>query len=356
MAGTPAHIKLTEAEETALREWCRKGTTEQRTVERARIILLSHEGLTVETIAKRLGTRPARVSKWRQRFAKDRLGALADAPRPGKPQKYTADTEKRVLALLDQPAPEGYAQWNGALLAAELKDVSADQVWRILRRHGIQLQRRRSWCITTDPEFGPKAADVVGLYLNPPEKAVVLCIDEKPHIQALQRAQGFLRMPDGKAVNGFSHCYKRHGTTTLFAALDVATGQVTTGHYARRRRREFLDFMNDVVAENAGREIHVIFDNLNTHKPKRDRWLKMHPCVHLHFTPTYSSWLNQVECWFSILSRSALRGASFTSARQLRDAIDAFVKVYNDKATPFEWTKAVVHPNSPRRLYSDLCK
>ena len=165
------------------------------------------------------------MSKWRQRFDKDRLGALSDAPRPGKPRKYTADTEKRVLALLDQPAPEGYAQWNGALLAAELKDVSADQVWRILRRHGIQLQRRRSWCITTDPEFGPKAADVVGLYLNPPEKAVVLCVDEKPHIQALQRAQGFLRMPDGKAVNGFSHCYKRHGTTTLFAALDVATGQ-----------------------------------------------------------------------------------------------------------------------------------
>jgi transposase len=122
-------------------------------------------------------------------------------------------------------------------------------------------------------------------------------------------------MPDGKAVNGFSHCYKRHGTTTLFAALDVATGQVTTGHYARRRRREFLDFMNEVVAENAGKEIHVILDNLNTHKPKRDRWLKMHPQVHLHFTPTYSSWLNQVECWFSILSRSALRGGSFTSAR-----------------------------------------
>lgn len=181
MAGTPACIKLTESEETTLREWCRKGTSEQRTVERARIILLSHEGLTVESIAKRLGTRPARVSKWRQRFVRDRLGALSDAPRPGKPQKYTADTEKRVLALLDRPAPEGHSQWNGALLAAELKDVSADQVWRILRRHGIQLQRRRSWCITTDPEFGPKAADVVGLYLNPPEKAVVLCIDEATH-------------------------------------------------------------------------------------------------------------------------------------------------------------------------------
>jgi integrase len=228
---------------------------------------------------------------------------------------------KRVLALLDEPPPEGHSQWNGSLLAEALTDVSTDQVWRILRRHSIRLQRRRSWCITTDPEFGPKAADVVGMYLSPPDNAVVLCVDEKPHIQALQRAQGYLRLPDGKAVNGFSHCDKRHGTTTLFAALDVATGQVKTGHYARRRRREFLDFMNEIVAENPGREIHVILDNLNTHKPKRDRWLKLHPEVHLHFIPTYSSWLNQVECWFSILSRSALRGASFTSARELRQRV-----------------------------------
>ena len=356
MSRAPAQVHLTQDEEQTLREWTRKGTTEMRLVERARIVLLSHEGLTVEQIAARLETRPARVSKWRQRFAASRLSALSDAPRPGKPHKYTADTEQRVVALLDQPAPEGYAQWNGALLAAALGDVSAAQVWRILRQRGIQLQRRRSWCITTDPEFGPKAADVVGLYLNPPENAVVLSIDEKPHIQALQRAQGYLRLPDGKAVNGFSHCYKRHGTTTLFAALDVLTGAVKTGHYARRRRREFLDFMNDVVRDNAGREIHVILDNLNTHKPKRDRWLKAHPNVHLHFTPTYSSWLNQVECWFSILSRAALRGASFTSARQLREAIDSFAKAYNANATPFEWTKAVVHPSAPKRAYSDLRK
>lgn len=352
----PAQLNLTDEERSTLREWTRKGTTEQRLADRARIILLTDEGLTVEKVAERLDTRPARVSKWRQRFATDRLSALSDAPRPGKPHKYTEETESRVLALLDSPAPEGYSQWNGPLLAQALGDVSSDHVWRLLRRRGIQLQRRRSWCITTDPEFGPKAADVVGLYLNPPENSVVLSVDEKPHIQALQRAQGYLRLPDGKAVNGFSHCYKRHGTTTLFAALDVATGAVKTGHYARRRRREFLDFMNDVVAENAGREIHVILDNLNTHKPKRDRWLKMHPNVHLHFTPTYSSWLNQVECWFSILSRSALRGASFTSARQLRDAIDRFVKVYNANAAPFEWTKAVVHPSSPKRLYSELRK
>jgi transposase len=356
MARPAARIQLSADEESTLRAWTRQGTGEQRMVERAHIILLSHEGLSVEKIAARLHTRTARVSKWRQRFVEGRLNGLGDAARPGKPATYSEQTERRVLQLLDQPPPEGYSQWNGRLLAEALDDVSADQVWRILRRRRIQLQRRRSWCLSTDPEFGPKAADVIGLYLNPPENALVLSVDEKPHIQALERAQGFLRLPDGKAVNGFSHCYKRHGTTTLFAALDVLSGQVRTGHYPRRRRREFLDFMNDLVAAHPGHEIHVVLDNLNTHKPKRDRWLKAHRNVHLHFTPTYSSWLNQVECWFSILSRSALRGASFTSPRQLRDAIDRFVKVYNESATPFEWSKAVVHPSSPKRLYSHLCK
>ena len=248
MARPPAHIDLTPEEEATLRHWTRQGTSEQRLVERARVILLSHEGLTVEKIAERLNTRLARVSKWRQRFVQSRLEGLSDAPRSGKPSKYNERTEERILKMLDETPPKGFSQWNGKLLAQRLGDVSEDQVWRILRRRGIQLQRRRNWCITTDPEFGPKAADVVGLYLNPPEKAVVICVDEKPHIQALQRAQGYLRLSDGKAVNGFSHCYKRHGTTTLFAALDVATGQVKAGHYARRRRRELLDFMNEVVA------------------------------------------------------------------------------------------------------------
>ena len=256
--------------------------------------------------------------------------------------------------MLDQPPREGYAGWNGTLLAAALQDVSKHQVWRVLRRHKIYLQRRRSWCISTDPEFASKAADIVGLYLSPPENALLLCVDEKLSIQALEGAQGFLRLPNGKAVNGFSHCYKRHGTTTLFAALDVATGQVRTGHYRRRRRREFLDFMNELVAAHPDREIHVVLDNLNTHKPKDDRWLQRHSQVHFHFTPTYSSWLNQVECWFSILSRQALRSASFTSAQQLREAIDRFVAVYNRKAAPFEWTKAGVHSTSPKTLYSDL--
>jgi len=351
-----AEIKLTEQEEAVLRGWTRKSSGEQRLVERARIILMSHEGVSVEKIAERLNTRTARVSKWRQRFMRDRLNALSDAPRSGKPSQYDSATEQRVLELLDRKPPAGYAQWNGRLLADGLGDVSTDHVWRILRKHKIQLQRRRSWCISTDPEFGPKAADVVGLYLNPPENALVLCVDEKPHIQALERAQGFLRLPDGKAVNGFSHCYKRHGTTTLFAALDIVTGQVRTGHYRRRRRREFLDFMNGIVADNQGREIHVVLDNLNTHKPKQDRWLKAHPNVHLHFIPTYSSWLNQVECWFSIMGQAALRGGSFTSSRQLREAIDEFVRAYNPTAAPFEWTKAVVHQSKPKPVYADLCK
>ncbi len=204
----------------------------------------------------------------------------------------------------------------------------------MLRQHGISLQRRRSWCISTDPEFAAKAADVVGLYLHPPAKALILSVDEKPSIQALERAQGWIRLPDRKAMNGFSHGYTRHGTTTLFAALNVITGEVKTGHYRRRRRREFLDFMNEIVAAHAGCEIHVVLDNLNTHKPKEDRWLQRHPQVHFHYAPTYSSWLNQVECWFSILSRQALRGASFTSPQQVREAIDKFVAAYNEKAAP----------------------
>jgi transposase len=356
MARSHARIVLSAEEESTLRSWTRKEKAEHRVVERARIILLSNEGMCVEEIAERLHTRPARVSKWRQRFMAGRLQSLSDAERSGKPRTYTDEIEKRVLKQLDQKPPDGYAQWNGRLLSQSLGDISNAHVWRILRKHKIQLQRRRSWCISTDPEFGPKSADVVGLMLNPPENAIVLSVDEKPHIQALERAQGYLRLPDGKAVNGFSHCYKRHGTSTLFAALDIMTGQVQTGHYARRRRREFLDFMNDVVAKHPGKEIHVILDNLNTHKPKQDRWLKTHPNVHFHFTPTYSSWLNQIECWFSILSRSALRGASFTSPKQLRDAIDHFVKAYNATATPFEWTKAVVHQTKPKQNYADLCK
>jgi transposase len=356
MRQATAVIRLSEEEVKILQDWSRRGKSEHRLVERARIILLAGEGRTNEQIAKALKTRTARVSKWRQRFGMKRLAGLGDAERSGKPAKYDDHTEKRVLGLLDEAPPKGYSQWNGRLLAEALPDISKDQVWRILRRHDICLERRRSWCISTDPEFGPKAADIVGLYLNPPENALVIAVDEKPSMQALERAQGYLRLPDGKAVNGFSHCYKRHGTTTLFAALEITTGQVKTAHYSRRRRREFLEFRNEIVAEHSNRQIHVVLDNLNTHKPKQDRWLKRHPHVQFHFTPTYASWLNQVECWFSILARQALRGASFTSPRQLRQAIDDFVSIYNQTAAPFEWKKAVVFASKPKAKYSDLCK
>jgi transposase len=225
----------------------------------------------------------------------------------------------------------------------------------VLRTRGIQLERRRSWCISTDPEFARKAADVVALYLDPPETAVVFCVDEKPHIQALERAQGWLRLPNGRALTGQTHEYRRHGTTTLFAALDIVTGQVKAGHYKRRRRREFLDFMNQIVADVPHDvEIHVILDNLNTHKPKHDRWLKRHPNVHFHFTPTHASWLNQIEVWFSIMARAVLKGASFTHPRQIREAIDAFIEVYNPDAAPFEWTKDSVHQVALKDHYADI--
>ena len=351
-----ACIELTPAERETLVQWSRAASGEHRLGERARIILLASDGLGTRPIARQLHTRPARVSKWRQRFLLQRLSGLADRPRAGKPARYGSDTEKHILAQLNQPPPPGHSQWSGPRLARALPTISDHQIWRVLRKHKIQLQRRRSWCISTDPEFAAKAADVVGLYLNPPENAVVLCVDEKPHIQILERDQGWIRLPDGRALNGFNHCYQRHGTTTLFAALEVASGEVQVGHYHRRRRREFLDFMNDVVAAHPGRELHVIVDNLNTHKPKRNRWLARHPNVHLHFIPTHASWLNVVEVWFSILSRQALRHLSCTHARQLREAIDRFVRSYKDTAVPFEWTKTEVHPSQLKLRYSDLCK
>jgi transposase len=356
MSRVATEIRLSEEERQQLESWVRKTTMEQRMVQRARIVLESAAGKTTKGIAHSLGLRPATVSKWRTRFSQQGIGGLADAPRPGKVPEYGRDTERRILAQLDAPPPAGYTTWSGRLVAEALGDVSAHQVWRVLRRHGIHLQRRRSWCVSTDPEFAQKAADIVALYLDPPENAVVLSVDEKPAIQALERAQGWLRLPNGQALRGFSHEYKRHGTTTLFAALEVATGLVQTGHYRRRRRREFLDFMNRVVACYPDQELHVILDNLNTHKPKHDRWLARHPKVHFHYTPTHASWLNQIECWFSVLWRQALRGLNATSPRDVRRAIDAFTASGNQRAVPFEWTKRVVHPVSLKNNYADLCK
>jgi transposase len=345
---------LTEEKETLLR-WMRSSKTEQRMVQRARVILLAAGGMNGRQIALKMQTREARVSKWLRRFAQDRIPALNDSARSGeKRRKYDSATEERILKALDEAPPAGYSRWNGRLLAEHLGQVSKDQVWRVMRKHDLHLERRQSWCVSTDPEFSRKAADVVGLYLNPPDNALVLCVDEKPCIQALERAQGWIRLPNGRALSGFAHEYKRHGTTTLFAALNVASGLVHAGHYRRRRRREFLDFMNELISRYPDKELHVVLDNLNTHKPKEDRWIKAHPNVHLHFIPTHSSWLNQVECWFSILSRSTLQGGNFTSVHMLVEAIEAFVASWNQKAAPFEWTKAEVHQQQMKTYYSDL--
>jgi hypothetical protein len=201
------------------------------------------------------------------------LAGLEDRPRRGKKPIYAVATDKRILAFLDRPPPQGYARWSGPLLARALEDVDVQYVWRFLREHKIDLAARKSWCESNDPEFTAKAADAVGLYIDPPAKAIVLCVDEKPSIQALERAQGYLKLPNGRALSGQSHDYKRHGTTTLFAALEVATGKIIAAHCKRRRPVEFLGFMKRVVAAFADRELHVIVDNLNTHK-KNERWLK----------------------------------------------------------------------------------
>jgi transposase len=347
-------IVLSDEERSRLERIVRGTKSEQRLVTRARIVLAAADGEATTQIASRMGLVAATVSKWRTRFASHRLEGLRDAPRSGQPKRYGRPAEKRILAKLDEPPPSGYATWNGRLVAEALGDVPKHQVYAVLRKHGIQLQRRRSWCISTDPEFAAKAADIVGLYLDPPENALVLSVDEKPHIQALQRAQGYLRLPSGRALTGFAHEYKRHGTTTLFAALNIATGQVKAGHYKRRRRVDFLDFMNQILAEYPDQDIHVIVDNLNIHKTKHDGWAEQHPRVHFHYTPTHASWLNQIELWFSILSRSALKGASFNSVGELRNAIDAFIQAYNPRAAPFQWQRKTVRQTNLEQSYADL--
>jgi transposase len=307
--------------------------------------------LETREIARELDTTPTTVSLWRGRFARQGIDGLEDLPRSGAPPTYNAETDKRIRAILDRAPPEGFARWDGPLIAEALGDVDVQFVWRSLRKQKIDLGGRKSWCESNDPEFAAKAADVVGLYMAPPKNAIVICIDEKPSIQALERAQGYLKLPNGRALTGQSHDYKRNGTSTLFAALVVATGKVKAAHKKRRRRKEFLAFMNDVVAEYPNQQLKVILDNLNTHK-KNERWLRRHANVTFHYTPTRASWLNQIECWFSILQGKSLAGASFTSIEQLRDHIDAFIETYNKTAEPFVWTKSKVFSGVSRGAVS----
>lgn len=346
-------IILTDQERTELEILARSTKTEHRTRMKAQIVLMAAEGSATRAIGRTLGCTTGTASKWRVRYAADRLAGFSEAGERGAAPKYDEKTDRRILTLLNQEAPEGYANWTGPLIAKALGDVNVQYVWRFLRKHKIDLSGRKSWCVSKDPEFAAKAAEIVGLYMAPPENAIVLAVDEKPSIQALERSQGYLKLPNGRALIGQSHDYKRHGTTTLFAALDLESGKVVGKHYKRRRRIEFLDFMNKVVTAYPDKEIHVILDNLSTHKPKRDMWLKRHKNVHFHFTPTHASWLNQVEIWFSILSGKSLNGASFQSVPELIAHIEAFIASYNETARPFVWTKSKVYQKRLKPCFAE---
>ncbi len=336
-----------------LERLARSRSGEVRLAERARIVLGCLAGKRNDEVARDLGVRPNTVGLWRRRFAERGMAGLRDAPRPGKPAKYGVELRDRILAQLELPPPAGMASWDGGSLALAL-GVSDHAVWRVLRKQGIQLRRHRAWCVSTDPEFAAKAADIIGLYLNPPENALVFSVDEKPSIQALERARGYVQTSSGKIVQGMKSTYKRHGTVNLFAALNVATGVIRGKTTQTKKRIDFQSFMDEVIAEQpAGRHIHVILDNLNTHKKNED-WLAAHPNVTFHFTPTSASWLNQVEIWFGIFQRKTLNNASFSSIEQLVAAIDAFTAAYNENATPFVWRKREVRGAQLRNTIVNL--
>jgi transposase len=333
----------------------RSRTEEARMVERARIVLACLEGKEIQQVARDLGTSIPTVSKWRKRFAQLGLAGLHDRPRSGKPATYDAAFRGRVLALLEQSPPRGLSHWDGPTVASAL-GASVHAVWRVLRKEGIYLQRLRTWCVSTDPEFAPKAAEVVGLYLNPPLNALVLSVDEKPSIQAIQRPSGYVETDSGTVVRAMKSTYKRNGTLNLFAALEIASGHVYAQTTEQKKRQDFQRFLDGVIAElPADREIHVILDNYCTHKRNHDWLAKYEGRVQFHFTPTSASWLNQVEIWFGLLTRKSLRGASFANKDQLRNAIEAFVARTNEHPKPFHWRKREVRGSQLRNTIINLC-
>jgi transposase len=345
----------TAEERQKVEELAKSRTAEARLVGRAKMVVRCLGGEEVSEIARDLNTGVNTVIAWRERFEKGGVAWLRDRPRGGRPAVYGVEFRNQVLALLEEPPPAGQSCWDGPAVARQL-GVSVDAVWRCLRKEGICLMRQRSWCVSTDPEFASKAADIIGLYLNPPEKALVISVDEKPSIQALERSRGYVQTDSGKIVRGFKSTYKRHGVLNLFAALEVATGAIHAGFTEKKRRVEFLRFMDDLLADLpcADKEIHVILDNYCIHK-KNDAWLAAHPNVFFHFTPTSASWLSQIEIWFSIMSRKVLRGSSFQNKDQLRQAIEAYIAAYTPKAKPFVWRKREVKGAQLRNTIVNLC-
>lgn len=321
-----------------LKSLLRQRTLEQRVAKRCRVLLMAWEGVTDVEIAERLDFHRNGVAKIRSRFAREGLDCLEDAPRSGRPPIHTAEDKQKIVTTVCGKPPKGLSRWSTRSLARKLK-LSKSFVHSVLLEHDLHPHRLRTFNFSPDPQFEEKLLEVVGLYMNPPENAVVLCMDEKTGIQALDRTQPVLPLRSGKP-RLWSNEYVRHGTQTMLAAVDVETGKATTWVNKTRRAEDFITFMNQVVRQYPDQRLCVIMDNLNTHKGELAKeWLEQHPLVTFHYTPTHASWVNLAECFFSILTRQGLQQSVHRSNRELVKFLKDFVKEYNKTCGPFVWTK-----------------
>ena len=336
---TAPPVELSSEQRTALERLARQRSAPARVVERARIVLLAAEGLENKQIARRMRVTPEKAARWRDRFLAGGIVALEkDAPRPGRTRTITNRRVKKVVEMTLHQKPARATHWSTRTMAAAA-GISEASVRRIWRAHGLKPHHVRAFKLSRDPEFTEKLKDIVGLYLNPPEHALVLCADEKSQIQALDRTQPGLPMKKGRCGT-MTHDYKRHGTATLFAALDALEGQVISMCDDRHRHQEWLKFLRviDYVVPT-GKEVHMIVDNYATHKhPKVERWLRRHPRFHMHFTPTGCSWLNMAERFFRDLTENRLRRGVFRSVQELIEAIGEYIDHHNEHPKPFIWT------------------
>jgi transposase len=332
-------IELSVAERAQLESWARRRTSAQALAQRSRIVLLAAEGLTNTEIAERLQIKRGTAARWRSRFASDRLDGLVDEPRPGRPRTITDEQVEEVIIKTLETTPRDATHWSTRSMAREV-GLTQSAVLRIWKAFGLQPHRQETWKLSKDPQFIDKVRDVVGLYLNPPERAVVLCVDEKSQIQALDRTAPILPMLPGVPERA-THDYKRAGTSSLYAALDLVTGKVIGSLHARHRAIEFKKFLQTLDREvPAELDVHLVLDNSSTHKtPAIQRWLTAHPRFVVHFTPTSSSWLNLVERWFAELTTKKLRRGAHRSVRQLNADIHAWIETWNENPRPFVWTK-----------------
>lgn len=337
MARTAVKIELSQEDREILLKWMRSPTTAQKLVRRAAIVLAAAEGLDNKSISEGGLGSVHTVGLWRRRYAQHGIQGLQDEARPGRPRKVGREKVAEVIATTLTP-PENVTHWSARRLAKKV-GVSHATVHRIWQAHDLKPHRIETFKFSPDPQLREKVVDIVGLYLSPPSNALVLGVDEKSQIQALQRTQPMLPLRPGKVARQ-THDYKRNGTTTLFAALNVATGEVIGECHPRHRHQEFLKFLRQLDREVADKELHLILDNYGTHKhPKVQRWLKRHRRFHLHFTPVSASWMNMVEIWFGILTNQAIRRGSFDSVAALTGVIKAFLDRWNEGAKPFVWTK-----------------